>query len=296
MWTATCLSDPVPSSSKSFLVHAKIPFASLLADAKAFQEGGRPARVALADFCARAIIEQFRTNALTLEKGLHRCTLEPLDFAGASRRSKAKAMNSQTPYVLERTDIFSTLEHVNVMLRARVTPESAAKNGNESTARQFVEIATAELLGSFLGPNHCATEAMGHIACVVAQNRLRESLAQMDAVAFIADGAILPRKSGANAAPMSSPPAVPCEAPTDSTLKQTLNVDMGALRPFLNRIDRSQSTMFSITGMVVPKGITLIAGGGYHGKVGTCLPWERDYGHAFFVSYKCVLVSFPKPR
>jgi predicted ABC-class ATPase len=43
---------------------------------------------------------------------------------------------------------------------------------------------------------------------------------------------------------------------------------MGLLRGFLGSqpINATQSSIVSIPGMLIPKGITLVAGGGYHGK------------------------------
>lgn len=300
MWTASSLDDPVShglslpldSSSQYFLVHCQASFSSLLLNPgdeqrsnyilTAFEEGDRPARVALADFCSRKVVELFRKNLLTSENNNTnlKIALEPLDYAGSRRKRQSNFTGSHTPYVLERTDIWSTDQEVNVMLRGHVTTAGQAKpytnsGGDEKIASEELKLelqkVAAELLTKFLGPQQelFAAEAMYHIACVVVQHRLRACLETKEAVAFIADGSILPRKSGANNAPMASPPAVPCEAPSDSTMKQTLQVDLGSLRQFLVARpveDSMKPTGFSVTGMIVSKGITLVAGGGYHGK------------------------------
>jgi len=121
--------------------------------------------------------------------------------------------------------------------------------------------------------------AMEHVACAILQNRMREELRKMKVVAFIADGSILPRRSGASSQPMQSPPAVPFKAPSESRLSATITVDgsrlsatlsveKGSLTTFLPGEFSSMSTESTvvITGMIVPEGITLIVGGGYHGK------------------------------
>ena len=293
MWAASCLEDPVnhpAHQSEYHLVHCKVSLSALLSCSvggqyqsqvvfNAFREGQRPARVALADFCNRRIAELFRKNALVLttENNVE-CALEPLDYAGSRRKKQSTFTGSNTPYVLERTDFWTTKEELHIMLRGHVTVDGdGEENGNEmkvdkETLKLDLQQAAIKIMTKSLGlqEENFAAEAMNHIACVVVQHRLRSCLATKEAVAFIADGSILPRKSGANNAPMASPPAVPCEAPAESPMKQTLEVDLGSLRQFLVAIplqDSSKPTYFSATGMVIPKGITLVAGGGYHGKV-----------------------------
>ena len=78
------------------------------------------------------------------------------------------------------------------------------------------------------------------------QQYIREELKKQEMVAFIADGSVLPRESGVSDRPLKD--GVPFHAP--ETMAVTLQLPhKGALR-----------------GMGIKKGITLIAGGGYHGK------------------------------
>lgn len=153
----------------------------------------------------------------------------------------------------------------------------------------------ATMLEQFTKSLDCES-LMHHIATVVLQERLRAQLMDnFSAVAFMANHSILPRKSGASQAPMASPPAVPFMAPTDSDMHHTIQVDMGRLCDFLvslpvgaSRGDTaatatssslvngqhhtsataplSLSNVISITGLLIPRGVTLIVGGGYHGK------------------------------
>ena len=78
------------------------------------------------------------------------------------------------------------------------------------------------------------------------QQYIRDSLPRMGLCAFVADGSVLPRASGVSALPMEG--AVPFQAPPE--LAVTLELP--------NR--------GTITGMGIRKGITLVVGGGYHGK------------------------------
>lgn len=80
----------------------------------------------------------------------------------------------------------------------------------------------------------------------VDQTYIREQLKAKDLIAFVADGSILPRESGVSSKPMKG--AIPFVSPESMKVTMTLP----------NKGD--------ITGMGIPKGITLIVGGGYHGK------------------------------
>ncbi|MGD1858800.1 MAG: ABC-ATPase domain-containing protein [Leptolyngbyaceae cyanobacterium] len=76
---------------------------------------------------------------------------------------------------------------------------------------------------------------------------LRQQLRDRQLVAFVADGSILPRQSGVNERPLQSG-AVTFQSP--ESLRVELSLPHGQ----------------TVTGMGIPQGITLIVGGGYHGK------------------------------
>ena len=78
------------------------------------------------------------------------------------------------------------------------------------------------------------------------QHYIREMLPKMGLCAFVADGSILPRESGISPRPMKG--GVKFRSPEE--LKVTMEL------PHRGKI----------TGMGIKKGITLIVGGGYHGK------------------------------
>lgn len=80
----------------------------------------------------------------------------------------------------------------------------------------------------------------------VDQEYIRERLKVEDLVAFVADGSVLPRESGVSQRPMKG--AVPFVSP--DSMKVTMKLPHKG----------------AITGMGIRKGITLIVGGGYHGK------------------------------
>lgn len=78
------------------------------------------------------------------------------------------------------------------------------------------------------------------------QAYIRSQLETMGLVAFVANGAILPRESGVSQRPMKG--AVPFCSPKSMEVAMEL--------PYRGKI----------SGMGIPRGVTLIVGGGYHGK------------------------------
>ena len=155
-------------------------------------------------------------------------------------------------------------------------------------------------------------ECFSHIASVVLQRQLRSMLqpppppttsssrddqminneeqsnkSYLNAVAFIADGSILPRKSGRSTLPMSTPPAVPFTSPAGSEqLTKVVGVYVGEFWAcYLQEVQQydatndpsssssssslsspATTTTIKLRGMIIPQGVTLIVGGGYHGK------------------------------
>lgn len=92
------------------------------------------------------------------------------------------------------------------------------------------------------------------------QEYIRNFISENGFVAFIADGAILPRESGVSQLPMKS--AIPFKSP--ETMKITIPLPHHG----------------NLTGMGIKQGITLIAGGGYHGKSTLLQALERGvYNH-----------------
>lgn len=90
-------------------------------------------------------------------------------------------------------------------------------------------------------------EALRKAICLAEdQAFIRQELKKRSLVAFVSDGAILPRESGISSRPMKN--SIPF-------------VSLESLRVSMELPHRG-----TITGMGIPCGITLIVGGGYHGK------------------------------
>lgn len=99
---------------------------------------------------------------------------------------------------------------------------------------------------SFFYSSLNAKELQNYIELAEDQEFIRQTLPDKNLCAFIADGSILPRESGISSRPMKA--SVPFTSP--DSLRISINL------PHKGKI----------TGMGIPKGITLIVGGGYHGK------------------------------
>ncbi|MEG4241181.1 ABC-ATPase domain-containing protein [Microcoleus sp. MON2_D6] len=113
----------------------------------------------------------------------------------------------------------------------------------EMLCEDIPQIVSKSLKYANLNPAECRR----HVETVEDADWLREQLAEKRLVAFVADGSILPRRSGVDNSPLLNN-AVAFQSPP--SLKVEFNCPNRGL----------------ISGMGIPAGITLIVGGGYHGK------------------------------
>ena len=86
-----------------------------------------------------------------------------------------------------------------------------------------------------------------HVEVVEDADHLRKRLPALGLVAFVADGATLPRESGASDRPLREG-GVPFESPEEF------------------RVTVELPNRGEVSGMGIPEGVTLVAGGGFHGK------------------------------
>ncbi len=84
-----------------------------------------------------------------------------------------------------------------------------------------------------------------HVASVCFQRELRRVMLEAGFVAFIADGSVLPRESGVSQTPLRE--AIPFEAPPSLAVDLTVGQEV-------------------VRGMAIEPGVTVIVGGGFHGK------------------------------
>lgn len=174
--------------------------------------------------------------------------LEKLSFrAKGSGKSGLLAMSRPGQEVLERTASQIEPETGNLTVRFEV---GFPANGRTVNARELEKI-FFELLPECVEQTLFAKaldmkKVRQAVFLAEDQQYIREQLKPQGLVAFVADGSILPRESGVSGRPMRD--AVPFVTPP--SLKVTMELPHRG----------------TITGMGIKKGITLIVGGGYHGK------------------------------
>ena len=120
---------------------------------------------------------------------------------------------------------------------------------NARVAEQMLTVELPEIVKqSLFGGNIDMGMLDRHIEAAEDADYLRAGLDELGLTAFIADGSILPRESGASDRPAPAESAVPFRSP------ESLRVEI--VLPHSG----------PVTGMGIPMGVSLIAGGGYHGK------------------------------
>jgi len=148
--------------------------------------------------------------------------------------------------VLERTTIAVTDQGIEARLAAELPASGRRIQGRRARdllTEDLPQIAEAVLFHD----RHDAESLRAHVALHRDQEALREQLAGRGLVAVVGDGAILPRRAGDSDLPLLED-AVPFESP--ESLRVTFDLPSGR----------------SVSGMGVPDGVTVIVGGGYHGK------------------------------
>ena len=149
--------------------------------------------------------------------------------------------------ILERTACVFNAANGSLVLNMEI---GFPANGRTIAAQELIRIlfdflpgcVEKSLLYRFLNPKACAAVA----ALSEDQQAIRQQLKEKHLTAFVADGAILPRETGVSDLPMRH--AVPFSSP--DTLRVTLDLPNHG----------------PISGMGIPLGVTLIVGGGFHGK------------------------------
>jgi predicted ABC-class ATPase len=149
--------------------------------------------------------------------------------------------------ILERTSMFVTDEGIEARFVLGLPAFGRKIAGRHAEAMLFDELPKI-IQASLFRKNLNLTSLYDHIKTAEEADFLRNQLEGMNLLAFVADGAILPRASGIDSRPLTEGPVVPFASP--ESLRVEMELPNGG----------------SITGMGIPKGVTLIVGGGYHGK------------------------------
>jgi predicted ABC-class ATPase len=193
-------------------------------------------KLAFEDYLARAV----RRALFDLTEG-HR----------GSGKSGQISVDAGGQEVLERTAVRLTDDWVEARLSVGLPAAGRTVLGREAEAMLLEElprVAQDALTRSGLD----YAEALAFVDCVENQAHLRQVVADAGLVAFVADGAVLPRASGASDRPLTKG-AVPWRSP------ESLAMQVDLPRPLPDGAR-------TLRGTALRRGVTLIVGGGYHGK------------------------------
>lgn len=190
----------------------------------------RLTRITLADYLTR----QF-------EQQVNRYTFR----AKGSGKSGLISVTRCNQEVLERTACEITQQGIIARFFVGFPANGRTINAGE-LEKIFFEFLPVCVEKSFIFRNLSGKDLETAIFLAEDQAYIREELAKRSLVAFVNNGAILPRESGISSKPMKD--CTPFYSP--KSLEVTLKLPHKG----------------TITGMGIPKGITLIVGGGYHGK------------------------------
>ncbi|MEM8830202.1 MAG: ABC-ATPase domain-containing protein [Cyanobacteria bacterium P01_G01_bin.19] len=195
--------------------------------AQLYQSGSR--EIALRDYLARQfsrVSKRISSNRGTGKSGLI-------------------AVASLGQEVLDRSTVLISAKEIEVRFVVGLPARGRRISGRQAVqmlCRDIPQIVETALKYESLD----AAKIKHHVETIEDADWLRQQLSTKNLVAFVANGAILPRYSGIDSKPLKD--AVPFKSPA------SLEVEFKC------------PNCGSIKGMGIPAGISLIVGGGYHGK------------------------------
>ncbi|MFQ5328552.1 MAG: ABC-ATPase domain-containing protein [Thermodesulfobacteriota bacterium] len=165
--------------------------------------------------------------------------------------------------VLERTSILIDGEAVEARFFMGLPAAGRTILGREAEAMFFDEL-PAIVSRSLFYRNLRAEAVMAHVEAVEDQVSIRDQLHTSKLVAFVGNGSILPRRSGID----------------DRPLIGDGNVVIPFCSPEEMEVEFDTPNRGRVRGMGIPQGVTLIVGGGFHGKSTLLHALERGvYSH-----------------
>lgn len=178
-----------------------------------------------------------------------------------SGKSGLIAMDRPGQEILARSAIIVTDEYVEARFVAGLPARGRRILGRQAAAMLGQDV--PQIVDAALSyANHNPKQLMTHLEAAEDADHLRARLPDLGLVAFVADGSILPRQSGIDERPLTGSQVVAFETPDSLRVSVEL--------PHAGRV----------TGLGIPTGVTLIVGGGYHGKSTLLSALERGvYNH-----------------
>ncbi|CAN5555499.1 ABC-ATPase domain-containing protein [soil metagenome] len=155
-------------------------------------------------------------------------------------------IQSPSQIVLPRTAMVVDGEYIEA--RMAVGLPARGRSVDAKAAKDMLLEELPEIVRRALSPENVDAEtALRHVETVEDAESLRDLLPSLGLVAFVADGAMLPRESGASDRPLREG-SIPFESPPEM------------------RVPVELPNRGEVSGMGIPEGVTLVAGGGFHGK------------------------------
>lgn len=187
-------------------------------------------RVAAGDFLTRRFHEALRQHA-PAPSGTGNSGTIGIDVPGQQ--------------VLARTSVLITDDVVEARFDVGLPASGRRALGHAAT--KLLLGALPRVVDASLLYKNLDTDALAHhVELYLDQQHLRAQLEGHGLVSFVGDGSILPRRSGDSDLPLTD--GIPFTSP--SSLRVSFDLPSGR----------------TVTGMGVPAGITVVVGGGYHGK------------------------------
>jgi len=196
--------------------------------------------VAFRDFLARAVRTAIRT-VVRGNRGIGKSGMMTIDAGGQE--------------VLERTAVVLGEEWVEARIEIGLPAQGRTILGKQADVMLCQEIPSI-VNQALLWVATSQTACRDFVDQVENFFSIQSQLAARGLVAFVADGAMLPRTSGASDRPLETTRAIKWHAP--DSLAVSFNVP--------HSIEGLSGDTTMIRGLGIPQGVTLIVGGGYNGK------------------------------
>ncbi|GEL76953.1 ABC-ATPase domain-containing protein [Tenuibacillus multivorans] len=179
-----------------------------------------------------------------IARSVHKAVLNEKTKIGGSGKSGLIAIDAPDQAILKRSAVSVTHEKVTICLSIGLPANGRRINGKEAE-KLLMQALPSILKNSIFSLKVDQLKQVLHLADQ--HDAIRQKMNEENWIAFIANGSILPRQSGISTKPLSN--AIPFQSPEENEVSFDIP-------------HRDQP----ITGMAIKQGISLIVGGGFHGK------------------------------
>jgi len=202
---------------------------------------------------------------VALQDYLTRCFARRIRELPRQNRGSGKSgtllIDSCGQEILERTAMLVNSDYVEARFSLGLPARGRTVLGREA-AEIFSREIPAIVKGALKYSSLDGRELRHHVDTAEDQHFLRRLLQERGWIAFVGNGAVLPRKSGVSDRPLNAPGLVLFNSP--DSLEEEVELPHAG----------------KVKGMAIPEGVTLIVGGGYHGKSTLLRALERGvYNH-----------------